>query len=443
MAEQAVYGGHDQEFVCKVADRFICQVCTKVLREPHLAVCCGQHFCESCLNEWFDRQQSCPHCRAEGFHHVINKGLRSEINELKIKCSHHREGCEWRGELGALKTHLESQNGCGYEYVECPNKCESFPGLGDILTFQRKYLKRHLTCDCYLRPYQCEFCGHKDTYKGITGQGIEIIIGPGYFGHQATCPEVPLACSNRCGSKGIKRKDMDSHHSKCPQEPVECPFAEAGCTGGAVRRSQLENHMTSSLQQHLMLVMKDSKETKRKLAKTEEKLSKALSRLSVAEDNVARSQKLEKTDDFVKLIMCNFSEYRRSGKLWYSPPFYYREGYKMCLAVYANGVGEGAGTHISLSLLLLRGEYDDKLKWPTSFNRGLHYVGCHRSFGRLFIHMCHLSIPRPAMNELKQIKHDSKFCPLVIESDPCKLVDNCFTLKISLYNECWIEIKIV
>ena len=52
MAEQAaVYGGHDNDFVGEVADRFICQICTKVLREPHLAVCCGQHFCESCLNK--------------------------------------------------------------------------------------------------------------------------------------------------------------------------------------------------------------------------------------------------------------------------------------------------------------------------------------------------------------------------------------------------------
>ena len=123
----AAYGGHDNDFIDKIPRRFICQICTKVLCEPHLAVCCGQHFCESCLNKWFARQrgkQSCPHCcRAEGeaFHHVINKGLRSEVNQLKLRCCHHGKGCQWTGELGALKAHLESESGCGFVMVECPN----------------------------------------------------------------------------------------------------------------------------------------------------------------------------------------------------------------------------------------------------------------------------------------------------------------------------------
>ena len=45
------YGGYDYEFVRQVPERFMCiNICTKVLREPHLTVCCGQHFCGSCLD---------------------------------------------------------------------------------------------------------------------------------------------------------------------------------------------------------------------------------------------------------------------------------------------------------------------------------------------------------------------------------------------------------
>ncbi|XP_030399879.1 TNF receptor-associated factor 1-like [Gopherus evgoodei] len=48
-----------------------------------------------------------------------------------------------------------------------------------------------------------------------------------------------------------------------------------------------------------------------------------------------------------------------------SPSFYTgRYGYKLCLKVYLNGDGTGAGTHISLFLVLMRGEYDCWLKWP-------------------------------------------------------------------------------
>ena len=36
----------------------------------------------------------------------------------------------------------------------------------------------------------------------------------------------------------------------------------------------------------------------------------------------------------------------------------------MCLSVAANGYGSGAGTHVSVRVCLMRGEHDDKLKWP-------------------------------------------------------------------------------
>ena len=32
--------------------------------------------------------------------------------------------------------------------------------------------------------------------------------------------------------------------------------------------------------------------------------------------------------------------------------------------LYSNGLGDGTNTHISASVVLLAGEYDDKLQWP-------------------------------------------------------------------------------
>ncbi|XP_042310390.1 TNF receptor-associated factor 1-like [Sceloporus undulatus] len=49
----------------------------------------------------------------------------------------------------------------------------------------------------------------------------------------------------------------------------------------------------------------------------------------------------------------------------YSPAFYTsRYGYKVCLKLFLNGDGTGTGTHISLFLVLMKGEYDFLLKWP-------------------------------------------------------------------------------
>ena len=38
------------------------------------------------------------------------------------------------------------------------------------------------------------------------------------------------------------------------------------------------------------------------------------------------------------------------------------------LRVYANGDGSGKGTHLSLFVYLLKGEYDDQLQWPSNAN---------------------------------------------------------------------------
>ena len=101
-----------------------------------------------------------------------------------------------------------------------------------------KDLYEHLDGECYLRQCQCEYCGHKGTYEAIMGRD-------GSGGHQTKCPEAPLMRPNKRGSDSIKQKDMVTHRSQCPQESVECPFAEAGCKEKFVQ-CQFEDHMNSS-----------------------------------------------------------------------------------------------------------------------------------------------------------------------------------------------------
>ena len=50
---------------------------------------------------------------------------------------------------------------------------------------------------------------------------------------------------------------------------------------------------------------------------------------------------------------------------WFSDPFYsHPKGYKLCLSVYPNSTGKGAGTHLSVFVNLMHGEHDDNLSWP-------------------------------------------------------------------------------
>ena len=345
--------------------------------------------------------------------------------------------------------------------VVCPNKCKEFCDdvnvdvLHRTSMIRRRDLTVHLTQSCYLRPYQCKFCGHQDTYEAITGDGLYLRFRPNeddYFGHQAECPEAPLTCPNKCGVKRIKRKDMESHHSQCPQEPVECPFAEAGCKV-IVRRQQLENHVATSLPQHVMLLMTDREQLKRewkeiktelnevkaKLSQAETALHEAETRLAFCEIFSNPTNKLKKPGNSMKITMSGFSEYRRSGKVWHSPPFYYGEGYKMCLAVYANGVGEGAGTHVSVTLLHLRGEYDNELKWPTQCDI-LHIPRHHRDGYWPGFSVCSL-YKYPPINEHVQIACRDKFC-ILNDKKILHMVNDCLIFQVK-HNGCYLAVEIL
>lgn len=67
----------------------------------------------------------------------------------------------------------------------------------------------------------------------------------------------------------------------------------------------------------------------------------------------------------VTIIMSSFVSWKVRDFSWLSPPFYsHKGGYKMSIRVDANGQGNGAGTHVSVSVDLMRGESDSYLSWP-------------------------------------------------------------------------------
>lgn len=52
----------------------------------------------------------------------------------------------------------------------------------------------------------------------------------------------------------------------------------------------------------------------------------------------------------------------------YSPPFYTSTtGYKLRVRLYLNGDGAARGTHLSVFLVILQGEFDSLLQWPFSY----------------------------------------------------------------------------
>ena len=225
-------------------ERFQCSICTKVLRDARLTECCGQHFCDSCLTNWLKRQKTCPHCRKLRFQSMINKEKIREINDLRIRCTNREKGCDWVGEMRLLEDHLKSDKGCGYVIIECmyiPDKAYIPIRCGKSL--ERRHLTNHKEKECIYRPYICEYCGHKGTFKGITMEMSPWMkffnLGTKVPSHYEECGEYPLECPNKCGEIYIKRKDMKAHHDICPLEPLKCPFKVCHKT---ILRKDMESH---------------------------------------------------------------------------------------------------------------------------------------------------------------------------------------------------------
>ena len=66
-----------------------------------------------------------------------------------------------------------------------------------------------------------------------------------------------------------------------------------------------------------------------------------------------------------RVTMTGFERHQLSDDNWISQPFFtHAQGYKMCLRVTANGQGGGKGTHITVGVYLMKGEFDNQLEWP-------------------------------------------------------------------------------
>lgn len=389
------FGGHEEEFVDKVEEDFICSICILPCRDPHLTKCCGQHYCESCLDHHRrsasnepDMEYCCPHCRSkpwEDFQHFLNKNLKRKIDSLQVYCKNHNQGCEWVRSVGdekALADHLDPENStetCGYVEVECPRtSCN--------ISILRKDLEHHLDSECKQRPYQCEYCGHEGTYQSIcegqvkdTQVCVTFLLDRHQSKHYDVCQEFPLKC-NQCGDKTIKRKEMHQHKQElCPEGEVTCPFEEIGCEVDDLHRKDIGKHMEENSVDHQLLMllsiiqqeMRECDREEERQKREKERNEAIVTNLDLLLTNCTISQRLplqsirSVIDNFcvnegkpLTLSVPDFSKYKRSSKTWYSPPFYVDNiaGMKLRLTLYPNGINGGAHGYVSLKLHVLKGD---------------------------------------------------------------------------------------
>ena len=350
----------DYDFVEGPSQDFFCPVTLELLLEPQLTSCCGHHLSREAATRLQREGKVCPMCNEQEWNSMLDKFYRRKVHELRVRCPHKVDECDWVGEVNKLKRHVES---------------------------------------CAKRPWECKYCGLKCTY------------GEGEGKHWATCCKFPEPCPNGCELGSVEQCNVEQHCSVCSLEPVACEMKEFGCSA-VVPRKELATHMRESELQHLTTMtmlnlclsrqlQQDSAAKDRKIEQLQQELKEMKREIAVQQKQLqiemtkemAEQQKQLQTEvrkelakqmelqqehktDLIRKIdevwhnnacttVCKvftFDQYNQDkgdDEERHSEPFYSQSiGYKFMFNV------DFATDYIGAYLYLLAGDFDDQLRWP-------------------------------------------------------------------------------
>ncbi len=364
----------DWELLEEPSDRFLCGVCFQLMEIPQLPTCCGQQYlCTNCIGQLRERAERsarwlegdntkkpvCPFCRKEDFQTTTNADLQSSILGLRIRCPHSEEGCAWKGKIQeAQSSHLGLQ--CKYHPIGCLNNCGA--------TIRRCDVDQHL-----------EVCPNQ--------------VVP--------CPFMPAGCSSQC----IRRKDMRTHTKHNIQEHLlrtsnkisqvsakYVALAESLQTPAQSKQHGQAEGKVAGLKRQILNVQEANSSIEKSVHTFRQEVVSL--RKELDKSNAAFAAELRQKDNEIQhlreleaalldelaavpflqvpnrtppvtFVLDNFEERRAHNEDWISPPFYSHEGgYKICLTISPNGHGDGLGTHVSIFIHFMPGEYDEGLQWP-------------------------------------------------------------------------------
>jgi len=416
-------GGYEYQFVTTPADWLICNICQYPSREPYLSGCCGHTFCKSCLEgaKKVTANKTCPMCRSESeFITMPNKQVDRLVRSLHVFCTNKEKGCEWQGEVNDIINHLGNSDGCQFEEVTCSNDC------GKCL--QRQYLSNHVENECVRRKIDCQYCHIAGEHQFIEGEHkgqcpkfpiacpnkceVGSVLRDDVEEHMKMCPLELIHCEYRvvgCEER-MARKDQKKHNKEKMEEHLFLSVTKVAeisknLTFAKIEQQETKDKLTNT-QRDLNTTKQQLVTTCQNLIKAEndyvtlaDKTDEALAKLEttfqtkITEIETAAQKRITELEAKIELLL---SPIRWTTKLWekasksssgdqvvpviikiseytmkqsnkiemFSVPFYtHGKGYHICLCVNTSR-HSFSYTSLSVYVYLMKGLYDDQLKWP-------------------------------------------------------------------------------
>ena len=287
------------------------------------------------------RPYSCEYCRDfnSTFKDVTSNHL-SVCPDRPVPCPN---GCGSSLELKLLDNHLKE---CPLEVIECPF---SYSGCSEKLP--RKDMPKHLTEDVALH-LNLQTTHHIHELKKLNKRMSEletqlnearVEVVDLRTENQLLLGKVQQECKVQVTTVGQDMKYAQDQRLK----------GHLGTLRGEIKKAQVETKQEIAKQVH-----SDIHGQVQEIKKSQVEITKQI------------KSDFATLHSHIGLVPCNitmpsFIQKKYSNEPWYSPSFYtHPHGYKMCLRVNANGYGAGENSHVSVFVYMMKGEYDDDLKWP-------------------------------------------------------------------------------
>ena len=206
------------------------------------------------------------------------------------------------GTVGTLEEHVAT---CKFTLLPCPKECKD--DSYKVKQFMRKDLDKHLEEDCPNRDYSCEHCGEKGTYASIQV-------------HDETCIDKEVRYPKDGCNEMIQRQSIPYHiATDCQHTVISCKYVNIGCKKQLKRKDMAAHEQDSDV--HLI----------------------------VALDTINTLQNQCEYGEPIKFKLTNFEAKKEKNEGVRSPSYYTSSnGYHIAIEVYANGLGHGEGTRVSL-----------------------------------------------------------------------------------------------
>ena len=322
-----ISGGYNPDlFDEMVEDFFLCHICRGVLKDA-LLTSCGHVFCKACLSQTkFYSQHTQTRCPLDNIPLAVDKITEEDfinrwVRQKRIACPLKAKGCEWNGELGDCKRHLNTV--CLMFRVKCSQGC------GAVV--MRCELESHTTKQCLMRKAECQYCNE------------EVCLGEMDEHWSTRCSSYPTPCPNNCQAMTVERRRMKRHlEDVCPLSVLPCKYQKYGCEHECPRR-EMSYHLATGMQAHLEhlnlhteLIEESNKSEIEKLEKRIDVLGDALSSLTNKSPYI--------------WVVTGISDKMKTGASILSPSIYTKNGFKFNLKMYCNGIDEDSLSFISLVL---------------------------------------------------------------------------------------------